>query len=458
MSLFKADGLEIHYLSPTEIQALQPEVLAEQPIDAMAKTQQRLKDVGHWHKGQIAGRRWAVCSVSLEITQRCNLDCTLCYLSEHSEAVKDVPLSELFRRIDSIFAHYGVNTDIQISGGDPTLRKREDLVKLVQRITQLGMRASLFTNGILATRDLLETLSQAGLSDVAFHVDLTQERKGYKTEKALNEIRQKYIDRVRGLPLAIFFNTTVCADNFVEIPDIVKFFSQNTDVVSLISFQLQADTGRGVLRERAQLINQDTIIQKIEQAIDTKLCFDTLVAGHSSCNSYAMAFSINGRFYDFYDDPKFSHALLEATANAVLPRKNRRLARQAALGAFFKAPQIWWPALCWMGKKLWFARQDLWVARGRVQKMTFVLHNFMDAAKLERERIHSCVFMVATADGPMSMCLYNAKRDQYLLPEASSQQTLVKADPVTIYPLKFLKGRSRQRALQTQAAKLTDVS
>lgn len=26
--------------------------------------------------------------VTLEITQRCNLDCTLCYLSENSEAVK----------------------------------------------------------------------------------------------------------------------------------------------------------------------------------------------------------------------------------------------------------------------------------------------------------------------------------------------------------------------------------
>ena len=55
---------------------------------------------------QAIGRRYAIGCVAVEITQRCNLDCTLCYLSESSEAVKDVPLDEVFRRIDLIRAHY----------------------------------------------------------------------------------------------------------------------------------------------------------------------------------------------------------------------------------------------------------------------------------------------------------------------------------------------------------------
>lgn len=446
MSVYQADGLEIQYLSADEIESLVPESLPNSSEDQLLNIQQKLKDTGQWHGGQIAGRRWAVCSVALEVTQRCNLDCTLCYLSEHSEAVKDVPLEELFRRIDMIFTYYGINTDIQITGGDPTLRKREDLIKIVERITALGMRCSLFTNGILATRDLLESLSNAGLSDVAFHVDITQQRKGYGSETALNEIRQKYIDRVRGLPLAVFFNTSVCEDNFAELPDIVRFFSKQADVVSLISFQLQADTGRGVLRERAQVIDQQTVIQQIEKAIGTSLCFDTLVAGHQRCNSYAMAFEINGNYYDFYDDAEFSRALLDATAQAALPRKHRGQAKTAAVKAFLQAPAIWWPAARWLAKKLWAVKYDLWAARGRVQKMTFVLHNFMDAAKLERERIHSCVFMVATAEGPISMCLHNAKRDNYLFTEPN-RANVPKLDPVAVYPLKFLKGRSRARAL-----------
>lgn len=52
-----------------------------------------------------AGRRWPVACVSLEITQRCNLDCRLCYLSDSSESVHDFPLQEIFWRIDLIVAH-----------------------------------------------------------------------------------------------------------------------------------------------------------------------------------------------------------------------------------------------------------------------------------------------------------------------------------------------------------------
>jgi MoaA/NifB/PqqE/SkfB family radical SAM enzyme len=80
--------------------------------------------------------------------------------------------------MDMIFDHYGAGTDIQVTGGDPTLRKRDELLAIVRYIKTKGMRASLFTNGIKATRGLLEYLCEAGLEDIAFHVDLTQERKG----------------------------------------------------------------------------------------------------------------------------------------------------------------------------------------------------------------------------------------------------------------------------------------
>ncbi len=51
-----------------------------------------------------------------------NLDCTLCHLRESAEAVRDFPLEEIFRHIDIIAGHYGPGTDVQVSGGEPTLR------------------------------------------------------------------------------------------------------------------------------------------------------------------------------------------------------------------------------------------------------------------------------------------------------------------------------------------------
>ena len=146
---------------------------ASPSADAVGALRARMEHTGQWHPHQTAGRRWPVACVSLEITQRCNLDCTLCYLSESAEAVRDFPLDEVFRRIDLILQHYGPGTDVQVSGGEPTLRRRDELVAIVRRLAAVGLRASLFTNGIKASRDLLVDLCAAGLTDgSAARVDL----------------------------------------------------------------------------------------------------------------------------------------------------------------------------------------------------------------------------------------------------------------------------------------------
>ena len=90
-----------------------------------------------------------------------------------------------------------------------TLRKKSELLTIVQKVRVMGMRPTLMTNGIKATRSLLEDLADAGLADVAFHVDTTQQRKGFANEVELNKIRQEYIERAQGLPLSVFFNTTM---------------------------------------------------------------------------------------------------------------------------------------------------------------------------------------------------------------------------------------------------------
>ncbi|MGH8607102.1 MAG: hypothetical protein ACREX9_06695, partial [Gammaproteobacteria bacterium] len=90
-----------------------------------------------------------------------------------------------------------------------------------------------------------------------------------------------------------------------------------------------------------------------------------------------------------------------------------------------------------------------------------------------RERLEGCVFMVATADGPMSMCMHNAKRDDYVLRPVklntpaglkiwdplggiSAAGDLREVPPteraVQTYPLKYLKGRSRAAVLERKGA------
>ena len=426
--------------------------------DALGDLRRRMQRSGQWQSNQLAGRRWPVACVSLEITQRCNLDCTLCYLSESSEAVRDFPLDEVFRRIDLIVAHFGAGTDVQVSGGEPTLRARDELVAIVVRLREVGLRASLLTNGIKASRELLVALADAGLTEVVFHVDTTQQRAGYDSEADLNALRSEYIERARGLPIGVFFNTTVHAGNFDEVPMLAAWFVAHADLVRFASFQLQAETGRGVLGARADQLDNDSLFVRLQRGAGTPLCSNVLAAGHQACNRSAVMLVIHGKVYDAFADAAFIRRFMRETAALRIDRGTRWRAARSLLAAVVARPRLVVATLGWVAAFAWFARRDLLAARGRVDKLTFFTHNFMDAAKLDAERVDACVFMAITQDGPMSMCAFNAQRDRYLLRPLRTAtglwQPLVEPpDAGRTYPVKWLKGRARQAALEARRSR-----
>lgn len=443
------------YLTPDEIVKFSPGgVKSKTPHDLAYPLREALRREGHLSSGQLAGRNFPIACVALEITQRCNLDCTLCYLSDLAEMVQDVPLFELKRRIKHIFDHYGPHTNIQITGGDPTLRSISDLVEIVNEIKSYPMRCALFTNGIKASREMLEKLSAAGLDDVVYHVDMTQERKGYDSEAALNDIRLEYIARARGLPIRVLFNTTIFDGNVHEIPDLVRFFISQAEFINLASFQMQAETGRGVLGARNQdLITQQRVMKLIEQGAGIPLPFDLPMIGHPDCNKYTAILKAGENLTPLYDDENFFKVLFPAIAKQgnnwsvegnVLPR-----IIQAAL----RSPRLLWLGLRYGLKKMWVLRSAL-IRGHKPHRLSFFIHNFMDAEKLERGRCESCVFMVATANGPLSMCVHNAKRDQMIsqsVPEKDGQKAWNPLEKNILnkeeLPIKKLKGRMRKKII-----------
>ena len=433
-----------------------------------------MRRTGQWSPAQAAGRRWTIGCVSLEITQRCNLDCTLCYLSDSAEAVRDIPLEDLFRRIDGIATQYGPNTDVQISGGDPTLRDRAELSQIVRYVRASGMRASLFTNGILLTREWLQVLASDGLNDVAFHVDMTQERKGYASEADLNALRLRYINMARGLPVSVLFNTTVFAGNMHEVASVANFFVQHNDVVRFASFQLGADTGRGTVAGRDPVtVTQASVCDALSEGAGVPLNFDALQGGHRSCNRYALLVSVGEQRFDALADGEFAARLMRDTADVAFER-DQGLRGAWALGkALVGKRHLWGGFMRLVLAALWRSRGQ-WIAKGKlgfrvpkvppVRKISFFTHNFMDACNLDAERIDACVFMAATVDGPMSMCAYNAERDKFLLKpiRLANGETwqplavLPDANGEVRIPLKWLKGKPRDEAMAQR--KLESVS
>lgn len=394
---------------------------------------------------QLLGNKHTIGCVSLEITQRCNLDCTLCYLSELSEDVLDLPIEEVYRRIDQILEIYGSGTGVQISGGDPTLRDEEELVAIVRYASNKGLVPALLTNGIKATRRLLIRLVDAGLKDVAFHVDTTQRLKKYKNEVELNELRMRYIERVRGLKVRVVFNTTLHSGNMHELPDLVRFFVKNADVVGMCSFQLGADTGRGELHE-GLTVSPDQVRKMVNQTLGVPLSFDAMDIGHSSCNRIGYSLICNGNAYDLWDDTKVLEAVLCDVRFEDFELDPDHIARSiAGIGwKLTRQPRLFVLGMGFLVRRLWQMRRDLIAGRGRIHKLSFMIHNFMDADKLDPERVQNCSFMVMTPTGPISMCLHNSQRDEHITKPLTVQ---IQGIQTTFDPL---KPEVRERLVETE--------
>lgn len=369
---------------------------------------------------QVLGRLQTIGCVAVEITQKCNLDCTLCYLSEHSQQVSDVPIEEIYRRLDDVLKHYGPGTHVQITGGDPTLRKHSELIDIVRYANDLGLYSALFTNGISATRKLLQQLADVGLRDVAFHVDSTQRRENGDNEQALNPLRDEYLERTKGLGLMVIFNTTVHKDNFHQVPELVRFFRNRADQIGLVSFQLQADTGRGEWRKRDVVINRETVQKQIELGSapepTIELPWEALQVGHRECHSYLPTLVVNNKVYPLVHSAEFFEDFVNEFQHLSWDRQQ---ATTTVIFNFVKALALkpnWWVRIakqgCCVIKPMIL---DLFKSRGKVQKLTFFVQNFMDANQLDQDRVDACSFMVMTADGPVSMCQHNSQRDDYIL-------------------------------------------
>lgn len=171
--------------------------------------------------------------VWLEPTQACNLACDGCYrqnVKEHQ------PVDEVQRDLET-FARLRNFDGVSIAGGDPLCHP--NVVEIVRRVTRMGRKAILNTNGLELTRDMLRELKQAGLVGLTFHVDSRQGRPGWrnKTEKQMNELRSQFAEMVASVGgLACSFNSTVYEETLDQVPDVVEWAGDHIDIVHTVVF------------------------------------------------------------------------------------------------------------------------------------------------------------------------------------------------------------------------------
>jgi radical SAM protein with 4Fe4S-binding SPASM domain len=180
--------------------------------------------------------------VSWNLTRKCNLKCSHCYINANSSELNgELNTEESKRLIDQICE---VSRPLLIlSGGEPLLRK--DVYELIRYGAEKGLRMGLGSNGGLIDAEAARKLKKAGIKTVSISIDSNvpaqhDEFRGVagSFDKAIKAIKVLHDNDV-----LVQVNTTLTQQNYNQIDQIMSLVEQ----IGVENFHLffLVPTGRG---------------------------------------------------------------------------------------------------------------------------------------------------------------------------------------------------------------------
>jgi len=198
--------------------------------------------------------------VAWNLTKRCNLRCTHCYISAGPWETGEAELStaECRRVVDELLA---VNPApmLILSGGEPLVR--EDLPELVAYAAGRGATVVVGTNGTTLTEGRVAMLKDADASGVAVSIDSLEGSRHDDFRGATHALSRTVagLERLRAHRLDFVVQTTATPENADEIPAIVEWAAAQGAVCFNLYFLVPTGRGAGLV---------DLAPEKVEALLD----------------------------------------------------------------------------------------------------------------------------------------------------------------------------------------------
>ncbi len=376
--------------------------------------------------GLCPDHRQQICCALIEVTQRCNLRCPVCFAEAGAEVadqggtrdpMRDPTLEELTDQLRMIWNNTG-RCNLQLSGGEPTVR--DDLPEIIEAARSLGYTFfQLNTNGMRLAEDpdYVRALREAGLCTVFLQFDGTRDEVYRRLRgRSLFETKQKAIENCGRHQLGVILvPTLVPGINTDHIGDIVRYALKGMPVIRGVHFQPIGYFGRyPVPPEDRDRITLPEVIRALEEQTDGLLKAANFAP--SDCESPFCSF--HGDFV-YMEDGKltpFTQKLAGRQDACCSPGKHRVETRVRAQNFITRRWQIHSDSTCCgpenrakesengtEGNDSWDAVLD----RIRNYRLSITCMVFQDAETIDLERLQYCCLSVIDGGKAIPFCAYN---------------------------------------------------
>ena len=355
--------------------------------------------------GLCPDHRQHSCCVLLEVTQRCDLKCPVCFADAANHPPRDPDLATIeawYRRL----LDAGGPFNIQLSGGEPCAR--DDLPEIAALGRELGFTFfQVNTNGLRLARDaeFARRLKQAGVSTVFLQFDGTEEPI-YRAlrGRALLARKTAAIERCAEHGLGVVLvPTLVPGVNTHNIGGIIRFALDRAPAVRGVHFQPISYFGRYPQPPSDESrITIPEVIRAIEAQTGGLMRRDSFVppGGENALCSF------HGNFVQM-PDGQLAPLTRHAAPGCCTPAPAEQGARQsrAFVARQWAAPTI---GLVDSSQQPSLGGWDVFLERARTHTFCVSGMAFQDAWTLDLERLRDCYIHSVSPDSLLiPFCAYN---------------------------------------------------
>lgn len=342
----------------------------------------------------------------LEITDRCDITCPICYADAGPDGEWLIDLASVERA--AVHAEAAGLRWITLTGGEPTLHPQ--LPAIVATLRRRGLRPLLATNGLRLARDpaLQTALQDAGLCKVQVQFD-TLVPATYATMRGRRDPQEKQeiVDILLQNGFRVGLVVTVVDENLPELADIVKFAVARMPALNSVLLQRGVPVGRFPDSVGRRRIDREKIVRATTQGLDAYKLQETdffpspywpagNLAVHADCFAAAVLVksdqTVRPLNHSLDLEQVYEKLPTLGGAGKSLPARLRLAAlivRHLRIKTF--------PALA---RAMW----GFWRGHGQHGLLFINIGDNMDAGYLHHDRLRCCSTCLVTAEGLVGVC------------------------------------------------------